>query len=81
MVAPRSPGGCVKIFYFIFFNLLNFYPITCFLVTPLLVTALLCLVTPDCSLCLDLAMTKPVMPTLPLLAGDLRFFALSPAFF
>ena len=30
----------------IFFNLLNFYPVTCFLVMPLLVTALLCLVTP-----------------------------------
>ena len=29
-----------------FFNLLNFYPVTRFLVTPLLVTTLLCLVTP-----------------------------------
>ena len=29
-----------------FFDLLNFYPVTRFLVTPLLVTALLCLVTP-----------------------------------
>ena len=29
-----------------FFNLLNSYPVTRFLVTPLLVTALLCLVTP-----------------------------------
>ena len=29
-----------------FFNLLNFYPFTLFLVTPLLVTALLCLVIP-----------------------------------
>ena len=28
-----------------FFNLLNFYPVTRFLITPLLVTALLCLVT------------------------------------
>ena len=33
-------------FSYLFFNLLNFYPKTHFLVTPLLVTVLLCLVTP-----------------------------------
>ena len=33
--------------FILFFNLLSFYPITRFLVTPLLVTALLCLVTPQ----------------------------------
>ena len=33
-------------FSYLFFNLLNFYSETCFLVTPLLVTVLLCLVTP-----------------------------------
>ena len=35
-------------FIIYFINLLNFYPVTRFLVTPLLVTALLCLVTPFC---------------------------------
>ena len=45
-VAPRSPRGCEKIFYLfflIFFNLLHFYPVTRY---SLLVTVLLCLVTP-----------------------------------
>ena len=37
---------CHKDLFSYFFNLLNFYPVTRFLVTPLLVTALLCLVTP-----------------------------------
>ena len=37
----------IRIYLFIFFNLLNFYPVTRFLVTPLLVTALLCLVKTD----------------------------------
>ena len=35
----------IRIFFF-FFNLLDFYPVTRFLVTLLLVTSLLCLVTP-----------------------------------
>ena len=35
----------IRIYLLVFLNLLNFYPVTRFLVTPLLVTALLCLVT------------------------------------
>ena len=34
------------VIYLFFFNLFNSYPVTRFLVTPLLVTALLCLETP-----------------------------------
>ena len=56
IVAPRSLLGYynhfyvfsfIRIYFFIFFNLLNIFPVTRYCVTPLLVTALLCLVTPQ----------------------------------